>query len=117
MQTVANGSGGVLCTNSTAVVHFPNIDRRKIRRQEIPSHCSKGHPLTPGNLRIDRSEQRWRCLQCGRDRAEAFVVDMVAGYRRAEGAANPLVALNVSRPAGLEPRQQLWCNIPGLERQ
>ena len=30
-----NGSGGVLCTNSTAVVCFPNIDRRKIRRQDI----------------------------------------------------------------------------------
>jgi len=38
-------------------------------------------------------------------------------YRRADGSANPLVALDVSRPAALEPRQQLWCNIPGLERQ
>jgi hypothetical protein len=66
------GSGGVICTNSTAVVQFPNIDRRKIRREDIPSHCGKGHPLTPENLRIDRREQRWRCLQCGRDRAAAF---------------------------------------------
>jgi hypothetical protein len=32
-STLLNGSGGVLCTNSTAVVHFPNIDRRKIRRR------------------------------------------------------------------------------------
>ena len=30
------GSGGVLATNSTAVVHFSSIDRRKIRREEIP---------------------------------------------------------------------------------
>ena len=65
-------SGGVIPTNSTAVVHFPNIDRRKIQREEIPTHCGRGHPLTPGNLRIDRSQQRWRCLQCGRDRAPAF---------------------------------------------
>jgi hypothetical protein len=72
MQICANGSGGVLSTNSTAVVHFPHIDRRKIRRQEIPSHCSKGHQLTPDNLRIDESEQRWRCKQCGRERAAAF---------------------------------------------
>jgi site-specific DNA recombinase len=68
----SSGSGGVICTNSTAVVHFPNIDRRKTRREEIPSHCGRGHPLTPDNLRIDQSEQRWRCLQCGRERATAF---------------------------------------------
>ena len=45
VQNVANGSGGLLCTNSTVVVHFPNIDRRKIPREDIPSHCGKGHPL------------------------------------------------------------------------
>ena len=66
------GSGGLIATNSTAVVHFPNTDRRKIRRLDIPSHCGKGHPLTPDNLRIERSDQRWRCLQCGRGRAAAF---------------------------------------------
>jgi hypothetical protein len=49
---------GVLCTNSTAVVHFPNSDRRKIRREDIPSHCGKGHALTPDNLRIDQSAER-----------------------------------------------------------
>jgi hypothetical protein len=38
-------------------------------------------------------------------------------YRRADGSADALVALNVSRPAALEPRQQLWCNIRGLQRQ
>ena len=63
---------GVIWTNSTAVVHFPNIDRGKNRQEEIPRHCGRGHALTPDNLRIDRSEQRWRCLQCGRDRAAAF---------------------------------------------
>ena len=67
-----DGSGGLIATISTAVVHFPNIDRRKIQREEIPSHCGRGHPLTPDNLRIDQSEQRWRCLQCGRERAAAF---------------------------------------------
>jgi hypothetical protein len=72
-STVGNsGSGGVIATNSTAVVHFSNIDRRKIRREEIPSHCGEGHPLTLDNLRIEQGQQRWRCLQCGRDRAAAF---------------------------------------------
>jgi hypothetical protein len=72
LPVISSGSGGVICTNSTAVVHFPNIDRRKIRREDIPGHCGRGHPLTRDNLRIDRSEQRWRCLQWGGDRAAAF---------------------------------------------
>lgn len=66
------GSGGLLPTNSTAVVHFHSIDRREIRREELPSHCGRGHPLTPDNLRFDQSEHRWRCLRCGCDRAAAF---------------------------------------------
>lgn len=43
------GSGGVLCTNSTAVVYFPNIDRRKIRREVIPAaQLLKVKQLAPG---------------------------------------------------------------------
>jgi hypothetical protein len=34
------GSGGVLCTNSAAVVHFPNIDCRKFR---IAPLCTRPH--------------------------------------------------------------------------
>jgi hypothetical protein len=37
----------------------------------------RGHPLTPENLRIDRREQRWRCLQCA-PAPRHFAVDMVA---------------------------------------
>jgi len=30
------------------------------------------HLLTPENVRNDRGEHRWRCLQCGRERATEF---------------------------------------------
>lgn len=66
------GSGGVLSTNSRVVVQFPSTDLRKIRRECIPDRCGNGHPLTPENLRIDRGERRWRCLQCGAERTAAF---------------------------------------------
>jgi len=48
--------------DKTVVVHFPNKDRRKIGREDIPSDCGHGHPLTPDNLRIDRSEEP--CAAC-----------------------------------------------------
>lgn len=51
VQPVANGSGGVLPTNSAVVIPFQNVDRRKNGGAEIPSQCGKGHPLTPGNVR------------------------------------------------------------------
>ena len=38
----------------------------------IPAACGNGHPLSPENLRIDDREARWRCRQCGRERAAAF---------------------------------------------
>jgi hypothetical protein len=38
----------------------------------IPAVCGNGHPLSPENLRIDDREARWRCRQCGRERAAAF---------------------------------------------
>jgi hypothetical protein len=73
MQTVANGSGGAIATNSTLVIPFSRADRRrKIASTEIPSHCGHGHPLTPGNVQIAARESRWRCRQCGNDRAAAF---------------------------------------------
>ena len=67
------GSGGAIPTNSTLVIPFSRADRRrKIPSSEIPSHCGRGHPLTPGNLQIAARESRWRCRQCGRERATAF---------------------------------------------
>jgi hypothetical protein len=73
VQNVANGSGGVLPTNSTTVIQFPSADRRrKIPSTEIPNYCGHGHPLTLNNLRIDLGERRWRCRQCARKRSAAF---------------------------------------------
>jgi hypothetical protein len=72
-QNVANGSGGVLPTNSTTVIPFPSADRRsKFPSTEVPSHCGHAHPLTPGSVQIAARESRWRCRQCGRERAAAF---------------------------------------------
>ncbi len=42
------------------------------RPREIPETCGKGHPLTPENLHMDDRDERWRCRQCGRERAAAF---------------------------------------------
>ena len=67
------GSGGVLPINSTAVIPFPSTDcRRKNAAIEIPNRCGNGHPLVPDNVRIDQRERRWRCRECGRERAAAF---------------------------------------------
>jgi len=73
VQNVANGSGGTIATNGTVVIPFSRADRRrKIAAFEVPNHCSNGHALTPDNLRIEQHERRWRCRQCGRNRAAAF---------------------------------------------
>ncbi len=73
MQNVASGSGGVIPTNSTAIVPFSSDDRRrKIASIEIPDHCGNGHPLTSDNVRINQRERRWRCRQCASARAAAF---------------------------------------------
>ena len=67
------GSGGLIPTNSTTIVPFSSADRRrKIASNEVPDQCGNGHRLTPDNVRIDGREGRWRCRQCGCDRAAAF---------------------------------------------
>ena len=38
----------------------------------IPAACGNGHLLSAENLCMDDSEARWRCRQCGRERAAAF---------------------------------------------
>jgi hypothetical protein len=69
----ANRSGGLIPSNSTTIVAFSSADRRrKIAVNELPDQCGNGHRLTPDNVRIDRPEGRWRCRQCGCDRAAAF---------------------------------------------
>ena len=73
VQSVANGSGGVLPINSAVVIPFSSLNRRRdIASSEIPNHCGNGYALTPDNIRIDQRERRWRCRQCGRERAGAF---------------------------------------------
>jgi hypothetical protein len=66
-----NGSGGALPTNSTLMVPFPNIDRRRAAEPTaVPSRCRNGHPLTPENISFNGG--RWRCRLCGAERAAAF---------------------------------------------
>jgi hypothetical protein len=66
------GSGGLIPTNSTTIVPFSSADRRRKIASNEPDQCGNGHRLTPDNVRIDRGEGRWRCRQCGCDRAAAF---------------------------------------------
>jgi hypothetical protein len=55
------------------VIPFSSPNRRReIASIEIPNHCGNGHALTPENIRIDQRERRWRCRECGRERAAAF---------------------------------------------
>ena len=43
VQNVANGSGGVISTNSTVVIPFSSADRRrKSASIEVPEHCGNG---------------------------------------------------------------------------
>jgi hypothetical protein len=67
------GSGGMIPTNSTAVISFSSGDRRRKGASiEVPDYCANGHRLTPDNVRIEQQDRRWRCRQCGADRAAAF---------------------------------------------
>ena len=73
VHTVANGSGGLIQTNSTTIVPFSSADRRRKNAAiEVPDHCGNGHRLTPDNVRVEQREHRWRCRQCGSDRAAVF---------------------------------------------
>jgi hypothetical protein len=38
----------------------------------VPDACSRGHPLTAESMYTDDREGRWRCRQCGRERAAVF---------------------------------------------
>src|SRR4029077_1011408 len=51
MQTVANGGGRLIPTNSTTIAPFSSADRRrKIASNEVPDQCGNGHRLTPDNV-------------------------------------------------------------------
>ena len=52
---------------------FLNRDHQPSRLHLLAEAADpRAHPLTLDNLRIEQGQQRWRCLQCGRDRAAAF---------------------------------------------
>ena len=76
MQNVANGSGGALWSHSRGVVCLSDARRgranafKEVRR--IPPMCANRQPLTRDNVHIAKGENRWRCRQCGRERAAAF---------------------------------------------
>jgi hypothetical protein len=71
------GSGGPLWSHSKGVVCFTDAAELLAESQRaarsVPAACGKGHPLAPENLHLrDGDGGRWRCRQCGRDRAAAF---------------------------------------------
>jgi hypothetical protein len=66
------GSGGALWSHSMGIFCFSDKDLRAPERPAIPAACGNGHPLSAENLLIDDREARWRCRQCGRERAAAF---------------------------------------------
>jgi hypothetical protein len=70
-----SGSGGVLWNCSI----FPLFTPKRVRGTVLPpSRCGNGHELTPDSLLPAERGTRWRCRQCGADRAGAW-------RRRAEG--------------------------------
>ena len=60
------GSGGVLWTNSIIPLFAQKRSSDKVLR---PTRCGNGHELTPDNLVTAERGTRWRCRQCGADRA------------------------------------------------
>ena len=63
------GSGGVLRTCSI----FPLFAPTGVRGAVLPpARCGNGHELTPDNLVPAERGTRWRCRQCGADRAAAW---------------------------------------------
>jgi len=60
MQTVANGSGGVISSNSTVIISSPNKDLpRQTAPPPVPSHCANWPSAQSENL--GSSGARWLC--------------------------------------------------------
>jgi hypothetical protein len=78
------GSGGVLWSHSRVIVCFSEASEvpNGAPLHKMPDTCGKGHPLTPENLHVDDREQRWRCRQCGRERAAALRMRFGPGVSR-----------------------------------
>lgn len=78
-----------------AVTHAENVARRRPR--QAPTHCPRGHPLTPDNLcigtRADRPGPRKRCRLCFNDDRNA---------RRAARGVKPRTK-RLARPVLREP--------------
>ena len=64
-----SGSGGVLWTNSIIPLF---AQKRPLDKVLAPTRCGNGHELTPDNLIPAECGTRWRCRQCGAERAAAW---------------------------------------------
>ena len=63
------GSGGVPWTNAIVPLF---AQKRPSDNILAPTRCGNGHALTPGNLVLAERGTRWRCRQCGIDRAATW---------------------------------------------
>jgi len=64
-----SANAGVLWTNSTVPLF---AQKRPSDKVLAPTRCGTGHELTPDNLTLAERGTRWRCRQCGIDRAAAW---------------------------------------------
>jgi len=68
-------AGACFGATKAEVVSFSASSARRAAKfyaRTIPSACRNGHALTPDNVQVDPGDGRWRCRQCGRERAAAF---------------------------------------------
>jgi len=59
----------VLWTNSIVPLF---AQKRPSDKVLAPTRCGNGHALTPDNLALAERGTRWRCRQCGIERAAAW---------------------------------------------
>ena len=67
-----------LCERANASVLWTNsivplfAQKRPSDKVLAPTRCGNGHELTPDNLVLAERDTRWRCRQCGIERAAAW---------------------------------------------
>jgi hypothetical protein len=68
-RAAERGSGGVLWTCSI----FALFSEKRVRGDVLmPTRGGNGHELGPDNLALAERGTRWRCRQCGAERAAAW---------------------------------------------
>jgi hypothetical protein len=68
-QLAGDAYPGVLWTNSIIPLF---AQKRPSDKVLAPTRCGNGHELTPDNLVPAERGARWRCRQCGIERAAAW---------------------------------------------